>query len=266
VVSFDAKLYEELVRSIESLSFIDPAQAKAMAGEEARPFLTSSLQSSGANSRSERIGKLKTSVISGNILTNETLGFSFQFPAGWALADKATQQQVVETGHQRVWGDAPAAAREHEAVERCSQILLWATKYPEGTNTVEANPLIAVIAFDSSCMPGVKLPKSASDTDGIRQTASQIASSLSGTPFIGKGQSTIRALSLQNRLLLDLSSSFKVDVQDAKQPLDVFTSVIFTEDNGYWVMWMFMDGSQSGLDNLRKDVKIVFTSERPGQK
>ena len=135
---------------------------------------------------------------------------------------------------------------------------------PEGTKTEEVNPLIAIIAFDSACLPGVHLPKSTDDTDAIRQVATQISRSLSGSPFIGKGQNRVRAFALQNRLMLDLSSTFKVDMPSRKQPFDVFTSVIFTEDNGYWVMWMFMNGSQSGLDGLRKDIKIAFAPSSNG--
>jgi hypothetical protein len=59
-------------------------------------------------------------------------------------------------------------------------------------------------------------------------------------------------------MMLDLSSGFKVDLPARKQPLDVFSSVIFTEDKDYWVMWLLMNGSQSGLDDLRKNSKVAF--------
>jgi hypothetical protein len=58
--------------------------------------------------------------------------------------------------------------------------------------------------------------------------------------------------------MVDLSSGFKVNVPTRKQPLDVFSSVIFTEDSNYWVMWLFMNGSQSGPDDLRKNIRIAF--------
>jgi len=58
--------------------------------------------------------------------------------------------------------------------------------------------------------------------------------------------------------MLDLSSEFKANVPKRKEPLDIYTSVIFTEDNNYWVAWMFMQSSQSGLDDLRKSIRIEF--------
>jgi hypothetical protein len=196
--------------------------------------------------------------VSGNTYTNDTLGFSFQFPSAWVVADKATQDKVVEAGHQFAYGNDSAATREHEIAKECGRILLSASQYPEGTKTDEVNPLVAIMAFDSDCLPGVRLPNSTSDGDAIRQLGVQIARSLSGTPFVGEGQNKIRAFVLQNRMMVDLSSGFKVNVPTRKQPLDVFSSVIFTEDSNYWVMWLFMNGSQSGLDDLRKNIRIAF--------
>jgi len=264
VLAFDAKLGGELLRSIESISFFDPAQAKALAGSNARQFPARPQGASNAAPTATHIGQLNLGVVSGNTFTNDTLGFSFQFPAGWVTADKTTQENVVKAGHQLAWGNDPAAAREHEVLERCSRVLLWATKYPEGTKTDEINPLIVIVAFDSACWPGVDLPKSAENTDGIRQVAIHISQALARTPFMGKGRHSVSAFTLQSRLLVDLSSSFQVESPTRKQPVDVFTSIVFTQANPYWVMWMFMNGSQSGLDELKRDVKFAFAPSVSG--
>jgi hypothetical protein len=259
VVSFDGKLSKELQHSIESLTFVDPAQAKALAGKDARLFPA---RPGGAVTlpavSPEHIAQLNPGTVSGNTYTNNVLGFSFQFPAGWVVADKATQDKVMEAGHQFAYGSDPAAAREHEMEQECGRMLLSATQYPEGSKTDEVNPLVAIMALDSGCLPGAHLPNSISDSDAIRQLGIQIARSLAGTPFFGKGQNTVTAYMVQNRVMVDLSSAFKVNVPSRKQPLDVFTSVIFSEDKDYWVMWLFMNGSQSGLDNLKNNVKIAF--------
>jgi hypothetical protein len=258
IVSFDGKLAKELRHSIESITFFDPTQAKVLAGSNARLFPAKAEGVATPTISATHIAQLKLGVVSGNTYTNDTLGFSFQFPSGWVVADKATQDKVVEAGHQLAYGHDPAAGREHEIAQECGRILLSATEHPEGTKTDEVNPLVAIMAFDSACLPGVHLPTSTSDGDAIRQLGVKITRSLSGTPFIGKGKNTIRAFMLQNRMMLDLSSGFTVDVPTRKLPLDVFSSVIFTEDNNYWVMWLFMNGTQSGLDDLRKNIKIAF--------
>jgi len=257
-VSFDGKLAKELGHSIESITFFDPAQAKALAGNNARLFPVKTENASSAPVSPTHVAQLNPGVVAGNTYTNDTLGFSFQFPAGWIIADKATQDKVAEAGHQFVYGNDPGAAREHEVAKECGRILLSTTQYPEGAKTEEVNPLVAIMAFDSDCLPSVHLPSSTTDGEAIRQLGVEMSRSLSGTPFIGKGQNTLRAFMLQNRVMLDLSSEFKANVPKRKEPLDIYTSVIFTEDNNYWVAWMFMQSSQSGLDDLRKSIRIEF--------
>jgi hypothetical protein len=263
LVSFDAKLTQQLQRGIESISFFDPSQAKSIAGPDARAFEIKPEPVTTAPMPPLTIGQLKLGTVSGNVFTNEQLGFSFRFPAGWVIADKATQEKVTETGHQAAWGNDPAAAREHELLQQCSRNLLWVTKYPEGTHTDDVNPLIAIVALDPACVPGASLPKSTEDVDAIRGLAGQFSQYLSSTPFMGKGRNSVSAFTLENRIMLDLSSAFSVDVPNEMRTLNVFTSMIFTKEKGYWVMWFFMDGRQSGLDKLRKDVSITFTPAVP---
>ena len=58
--------------------------------------------------------------------------------------------------------------------------------------------------------------------------------------------------------VIEISKLWALSQTTRKPPLDVFSSVIFTEDNNYWVMWLFMNGTQSGLDDLRKNIRIAF--------
>jgi hypothetical protein len=262
ITSFDGRLAGHLERNVERIRFFDPVKAPEVAGATSKPYKPGSRPSITPLTPSH-IGQLNVGVTSGNTFTNDTLGFSFQFPAGWVLADKGTQESVIKAGHQLAWGNDPAATREHNVVEQRSKTLLWANKYPEGTKTDEINPLIMIVAFDSDCLPGVALPTSIEDSDAIRRVGAQISGALSGTPFIGSGRNSLRAFMRQNRLMLDLSSAVKVEVPNRKEPRDVFTSIIFTEDNDYWVVWTFMDGSQLGINELRKDVKITFTPSVP---
>lgn len=256
VESFDKKLTAKLRESIARIEFFDPVNAREIAGPDSKPF-----PSAGADTPCPaHIEQLELGVVSGNTYTNDTLDLSFQFPPGWVVADRGTQEKVREAGHQFAYGNDPDAAREHAVVAECSRTLLLATQYPEGTKTDDVNPMVAIMAYDSGCLPGIRMPTSADDGDAIRQLGAEITKSLSGTPFIGKGQNTIKAYTRQNRLLVDLSSAFKANMRGSTQPRDVFTSVVFTEDNGYWVTLLFMNGSQSGLDEVKRSIKMSFRS------
>jgi hypothetical protein len=264
-VSFNGELAEELRHSFESITFVDPAQARAVAGDKARLFPVETEGTSNAPVSPTHIAQLSPGIVSANTYTNETLGLSFQFPVGWIVANKATQDKVVDFGHQFAYGSDPAAAREHEVATECGRILLLTTQYPQGARTDGVNPLVGIMAFDSDCLPGKHLPSSINDQQALRPLGMQMSRALSGTPFIGKGQNTLRAFMLQNRMMIDLSNEFKADVPNTKQPPDVFTSVIFTEDGNYWIALLFMHGSQSGRDELRKNIRIAFTTPTFGQ-
>jgi hypothetical protein len=198
IVSFDSKLTDDLQHSVESVTFFDPAKAGEIAGSSSHPYNPpTAVSRSPAVPSSARIGQLSLGVVSGNLYTNDALGFSYQFPQGWVIADKATQEKVTEAGHQFAWGNSSAAAREHEAAQQCTRILLWVTKYPEGTKTEEVNPLVALIAADPDCLPGFKFPSSIDDKENIKAAGQQILRSFGGTPFMARGQNSVRAFSVE---------------------------------------------------------------------
>src|SRR5579872_1591188 len=104
VVSFDGKLAKELRQSIESITFVDPTQAKVLAGSNARLFPAKAKGVPTPTISATHIAQLNLGVVTGNMYKNDALGFSFQFPSAWFVADKATQDKVVEAGHQFAYG------------------------------------------------------------------------------------------------------------------------------------------------------------------
>ncbi len=262
VVSFDRKLSEDLQRCIEAAKFFDPAKAQEMAGSNSRAYNPVAPRNPNplVAPSSSRIGQLSAGVVSGNAYKNDALGFTYEFPAGWVVNDKAIQDKVMEAGHQFAWGDSPSAAREHTAFQQCARVLLMATKYPEGTKTEGYNPLVVVIAVDSACSPGAHFPSSIDDRDAIKEAAQQLVHAFTGTPFVSKGKNSGRAFVVQGHVMLEVSGSFQADPPGNKTPLDIYTSMDVTELNGYWVGWAFANGSQSGLQEM-KNTKIAFASK-----
>jgi hypothetical protein len=261
IFSFDAKLADDLQHCIEATSFFDPAKAQEGAGPNSRAF-NPLAQNSGTPAvmpSSSRIGELEAGSVSGNSYKNDALGFTYEFPAGWVVNEKAVQDKVIETGHQLAWGNSPSAAHEHEAFQRCGRVLLMVTEFAEGAKNDEFNPLILVLAVDLACSPGAQFPKSLDDRDGIKQVAQQLVRSFAGTPFISKGKNPVDAFMIQGHVMLEISGTFQVNLPGGNTPADVFTSIDVTELNGYLVGWGFMSGSQSGLQEL-KTTKRLFAS------
>jgi hypothetical protein len=261
IVSFDGKLSEVLQHCIEATKFFDPAKAQEMAGSNSRAYNPVAPRNPKpvVLPSNNRIGQLSAGVVSGNTYKNDALGFTYEFPAGWVVNDKAIQDKVMEAGHQFAWGDSPSAAREHTAFQQCGRVLLMATKYPEGTKTEGYNPLVIVIAVDFACSPGAHFPSSIDDHDAVKEAAQQLIHAFAGTPFVSKGKNSVRAFAVQGHVMLDVSGSFQVTPPGSNTPLDIFTSIDVTQLNGYWVGWAFASGTQSGLEEM-KNTKIAFAS------
>lgn len=259
ITSFDGKLAKGLEHCVEAVQFFEPAKAQEMAGPNSRPYNSAIPQNliRADLPSSNRIGQLSMGAVSGNTYKNDSLGFTYVFPAGWVVNDKAIQNKVMEAGHEFAYGDNPDAAREHTAFQQCARVLLMVTKYPEGAKSEELNPLIFIFAVDSACSPNAHFPNSIDDKESIREAAKQILHSFAGTPFVSKGNNSVNAFVVQNRLMLDISSSFQVNRPNGKTPLDVYSSMDVTQLDDYLVVWGFMSGSASGLQEL-KTTQIAF--------
>jgi hypothetical protein len=269
IVSFNSKLTDELEQSIESVKFFDPAKAKEIAGIESQPYnpaVAPSGSSSGVVPKPNgRIKELSPGTIAGSNYTNTALGFSYQFPDGWFLADKATQEKVTQAGHEAAWGNDAGAAREHEAAQNCMKVLLWANKfqYQEGTHTEDVNPLIVVFAADPDCFPGTEFPTSSDDHEGAKNIAQAIVRSFQRTPLMGRGNMKLGTFTIQGHLFLDVSGMSQVNVPGRSAPVELYNSMVFTSSNEFWIVWAFSSGSEAGLHELKR-TRIVFSNSNIG--
>jgi hypothetical protein len=64
----------------------------------------------------------------------------------------------------------------------------------------------------------------------------------------------------QGHLMLEVAGSSASRVPGREEPVAIFTAFTFTECRGYLVSWMFVSGSQAGLDEL-KNTKIRFAGK-----
>jgi hypothetical protein len=267
IVSFDDKFTDELVHAIESVTFFDPAKARELAGSDSQPYNPATEPSQGTGARaphpSGRIEDLSPGIVSGNNYTNGALGLSYQFPAGWSLADKATQDKVTETGHEAAWGNSPRAAREHEMAQKCTKVLLWTSKYPEGTHTGDVNPLIVLLAADPDCFPSTKFPASSDDEETIRQLGQVLVRSFGDTIFGEQESMKLGTLGAQGHLFIAVSGVSRQSFLGRAAPIEIHNSMVLTPANDFWLIWIFSSGSEAGLQELR-NTNITFSNVQAG--
>ncbi len=253
IFSFNQKLTRELEQSIERLIFFDPVKAKEMAGTDSRAYPPVALQPP----RSERIDRLSDGSISGNTYHNEELGFRYQFPEGWIVNDKATQEKVAAVGHQFVWGNDLNARKEHEASNNCTKNLLFVTQYPEGKKVEQFNPIVFLAAADPKCVPSARFPKTVDDREAVQQLAKEIVHYFRTPSMASSAPARVRAFDNAGRIVIEISQSFTVNASGQGVPVSIVSSLLLMQAGDYWVMWMFASSDKTQLEYLR-NTKIFF--------
>jgi hypothetical protein len=262
IASFDGKFTDEIERAIESVTFFDPSKAKEIAGADSHPENLGAATSQSGGGKlpvpSTRIRDLSTGTISENVYANSALGFSYEFPAGWYLADKATQERLTDTGHQATWGNSASAAREHESVQNCSKVLLWANKYPVGTQTENINPMVIVVAVDPDCFPGSKFPTSIDDQGSAKEIGEAMVRSFQGSQ-LPMQEMKLAILTVQGHIFVDVTGVGHVPVLGHPAPVEVHAATLLTTVSNLWIGWLFGSGSKVELQEL-KNTKLTFSN------
>jgi hypothetical protein len=211
------------------------------------------------------IAQLDDGTVSGDTYHNPELGFRYQFPHGWVVNDKATQEKAIAARHQFVWGDDTSAKREHKAMRQCTKSLLFVTRYPQEMRSVVFNPQALLIAADPKCAPGVSFPSTVKDREAIQRIANQLWIYFKTPAIMSKNPARVRVFENAGRVMLEISQSFisSTDELGTSTVQDFSSSVLLMQARDYWVMWMFMADGEIELDQLRA-TKIFFDAAPAG--
>lgn len=250
--SSDRKRSRAWERSIESISFIDPAKAAAAAGPGSHAYkIQPVLPQLGA------IRQLDAGSLKGNTYSNETLGFLFQFPKTWQVLNESAQHELIQAGHQTMFGDEPGEAAEHKATWRCTRVLLWVRKAQDSRLGKTEHPAVVISAFDGACVGGSHLPKSIKDREAVKAVGQQMID-LVAKSFPDKGTYKGRAFMFQGHLMFDISAKGRMKLPGRDSASDWASSIVLTEIGKYWLEFMFLDDTQSAVDQLRNITKVQF--------
>jgi hypothetical protein len=213
----------------------------------------------------DRIAQLEDGLVSGDVYHNVELGFRYQFPHGWIVNDKGTQEKALSAGHQFVWADDISAKREKKATRQCAKGLLFVTQYPEEMRLNSFGPLAFLIAADPKCIPGVSFPSTAKDHEAIQRIVSQLGVYFKTLPINSNGSPHIRAFDNGGRVMLEVSNSFSMSTHEPGSDTfrTVRSSILVMQARDYWVMWMFASDNDTQLNQLRA-TKIFFDAAPAG--
>jgi hypothetical protein len=216
-------------------------------------------------SEAYRIGQLENGSISGDVYHNAELGFRYQFPHGWVVNDKATQERALQAGRQFVWGDDTSTKREKKAARQCTKTLLVATPYPEDMRLDRFDPMVFLVAADPRCVPGINFPSSVKDHEAIQRIAGQLGTYFKTSTITSKSPAHIRAFDNAGHVMLEISQSFSTSsYQPGVTTLQsIRSSILVMQARDYWVMWMFASDDDPQLEQMRA-TKIFLDSPATG--
>jgi len=206
------------------------------------------------------VTKLSDGTVSGNTYHNADLGFRYEFPSGWTVSDKATQEKVIRAGHQFVWADDVSAKGQHKAAQ-CSKALLLVLRYPEEMRLNEFNPQAFLVAADPRCLPGASFPRDVKDREAIQRIAGHLGIYFKASSTTSTAAPRVRAFDNAGRVMLEVSQPFFISQHEAGSTTlqNIQSSFWIMKAENYWVMLMFASADDAQLQKL-KTTKVFFDS------
>jgi hypothetical protein len=205
------------------------------------------------------ITKLSDGTVSGNTYHNADLGFRYEFPPGWTVSDKATQEKEIRAGHQFVWADDVSRGRPKPT--QCSKALLLVSRYPEEMRLNEFNPEAFLVVADPRCLPGASFPSNVKDREAIQRIAGHLGIYFKTSDATSMAPPRVRAFDNGGRVMLEVSQSFSISRHEAGNTTlqNIQSSLWIMKAENYWVMLMFASADDAQLQKLRA-TRVFFDS------
>ncbi|MGH9498625.1 MAG: hypothetical protein ACRD3L_05735 [Terriglobales bacterium] len=191
--------------------------------------------------------------VSKNIYHNAQLGFSYEFPHGWVVNDKSTQQRAHNERHQFAWADDLSARWEKPPSRHCSRGLLLVTKYPEEMHTNDFNPLGFLAVADPQCAPTVRFPTSVKDTDAVERVAGQLGLYVKTPTINSRGAARLRVFESNGRVVITVLErlNFMTYEPGISTNQDLLSETTVMQAGDCWIVLMFLGESDADLAPLR---------------
>lgn len=217
-------------------------------------------QPPGDSAKSDKvpIARLSEGTISGNTYHNSDLGLSYEFPSGWSISDRKTQQQAISNSYQFVWTeDIPREKMQHGT--QCARSLLFVSKYPELMRANEFNAFAILIAADPRCIPGASVPASIKDQQAIQRIATNVGAYFKTSGLNSLDSGRIQAFDWGGRVAFELRQRFRVTTQASGTitSMEVITSTLVMPFGQFWTMCMSVGADDTQMKALRA-TKIFF--------
>jgi hypothetical protein len=244
----DKKTIERLQESVAHLQFFDPAKAREVAVPGSLPYPIGERPALAANVVNHSLDEVARGSISQGMYSNSRLQMSFAIPQGWDILTPEEQEIELERSHNKVHGDDPQQAEEHNQANQCMRRLFWG-KQNSPSPTDQAGGAVFLAAVAPECLRGVRIPLAgASDAEisaFVDQMKSGILSQGANIKF-----APVQRRNANGQFLLDQSGTAAIQTSTGA-PDSLQVSMMFLERNGYLLYWIASAKTKAELEALK---------------
>ncbi len=247
----DDKLVARLQAAFVDTKWFDPAQARLVAGFDAKPYEGPAMSSHRlAMLESDApASRLDSGTIAGDEYLNRELGLEYRLPHGWTLGTTPAVEREVQRLRQQEGDAAWMGPAEAELVKACNRILFSAWKERAGANgrvAYDGFGEITLSAMALPCFPDMHFPATATDSAAVQSFLTQFALTHPMLRDTRRG----RAVETGGHLFIVTEGvvTLQVEGEDLSRRLSI--AMATTEDRGWLLTWFFGAPHDSELREL----------------
>lgn len=247
----DPKMVRELMAAFSRMEFFPPKEAKERAGAQAKLYQGPAISAQHLREVREATpgqhidpGKVK-----GRVYTNDQIGMTYEFPAGWHVEPDGAVEPSVERYREKVLGEPLLGPREKAVVKACRRTLLsvWRSK-PQSDGEVPYDDFgeVTLSTMPLACFPNIHFPDDSKDASAVRQ----FIIGLSFTLPLQRDMNTARTYEAGGKTFVLTHGT--IAYKEAGEALSrrISVALAMTAQRGYLLIWLFAAPHEDELREL----------------
>ena len=257
----DPQMVHDLFAAFAGAEFFPAQEAQRRAGHEGKPYQGPAISAEHLREvrESSPAQRIEAGKVDGNTYSNQQIGMTYHFPAGWNIEPSGAIEPAVERYRQSVTGEPLLGPRERAIVKACRRTLLsvWRTKpLPDGEVPYDDFGEVTLSAMPLSCFPNIRFPSDPNDSNEVRQ----FIVGLSFTQPLQRDMNVARTYQVGGRTFVATQGTIAYKTGGDALSRRVSVALAMTEQRGFLLIWLMAAPHEAELRQLLS-AKVSFERE-----